>query len=133
MYKILMSTLFFSQLVYSQSITTSNLKCIFTEPFLSVDYSPQNGSLKVSILSGYEKIPHALHQNTMLSVGTPGEFLVKSFDGETLLSLTHDGRGSDGMSEIVYPVSAVIKGQAFSPLFQYGSALDVRGGCRFVK
>lgn len=93
------------------SATTSmavELKCQFTEPFVTVKYQTLTGEMEV-IAEYFESIPVIKGlENVMINSVTNTQLNVVNLSDEVLLQIIPDGKGSDGMSDRVFPYSAVL-------------------------
>lgn len=87
------------------------LTCHFTEPFLSITFDSQTGavtlvSADVTDPDTGKPIPEILAQGAKLRSVPPDDYQPKlklEKDGKTILELKLTGRGSDGMSENIFP------------------------------
>lgn len=89
------------------------LHCSFTEPFFTIDYDSATG--KVIYLSPNEVdddgklLPRTMAENAKIvreeASGEHEIFYLKAGE-ETLLTLKLTGRGSDGMSDMMFPFEA---------------------------
>jgi uncharacterized membrane protein len=122
-----------AQAVIVQSLQKNDVLCSFTEPFLTVRYSPIGRTIELAEdnLDDQPNIQGATSQSTSV----PGEVLVISHDRQIVLSLIQDGKGSNGMSDDIYPISAKLTTRGYLPLtYQQDSPqvrFDLFGGCRF--
>jgi hypothetical protein len=131
MKSVIVSLLLASSSVFAQSLPTATIKCVFTEPFLSVTYSiPQQSLIVKGLDSDSEKSREYSIQ--ILTVGVPGEFVALDSNGVELLKFSLDGRGSDGMSDEIYPISATLNLPAIDSTFSTPYN-QLSGGCRFAK
>lgn len=96
--------------------------CSFTEPFFTVTYDSESG---VITYVGAENFNEETGEFEPVILSTDGDFQAAAGDneyilvdgsGNTLMSLTLDFEGSDGMSDFIYPFTA-----------QFGESLF--GGC----
>jgi hypothetical protein len=95
------------------------LVCHFTEPFFSISYD--SGTGRVTMISADETdpdtgqpIPKVLAEGAKLRSARPEEgwqSLVLEKGGETILELRLTGRGSDGMSDDIFPFEALYGGR----------------------
>jgi uncharacterized membrane protein len=127
--KSLFTIMFFAtSSLFAQDLPMATIKCVFTEPFLSVTYSVPNKNLSVSIM-GEEQDQVRNFSIEILTVGSPGQYIAQDFHGNQLLKFTFDGQGSDGMSDEIYPISAILNLPALDNTF--GPPYDqLHGGCR---
>ncbi len=94
------------------SATTSmatELTCQFTEPFVTVKYQISTGEMTV-IADDFQSIPAIQGLDIVfVNAGEKNEqFNVLNSSKEVLLRIIPDGKGSDGMSDRVFPYSAVL-------------------------
>lgn len=82
------------------------IKCTFTEPFYTTTYSMAQQSLTVQGISGGTTIT----RNVSFQIMAAGRFEIRSLSGTVLQRLTLNNRGSDGMSDRVYPYSVRWRG-----------------------
>jgi uncharacterized membrane protein len=78
------------------------IKCYFTEPFLTLTYSTTESSLAVS-----DPEAEATERNVSLQIMGAGAFELWNAQNIAVLRLTLDNKGSDGMSDRIYPYSAM--------------------------
>ncbi|MFN8846731.1 MAG: hypothetical protein ACK5V3_05235 [Bdellovibrionales bacterium] len=115
--------------LFAQDLNTATIKCVFTEPFLSVTYSVPQKNLSVSFM-GQEQDQVRNFSVETLTVEFPGQYVAMDFHGNHLLKFTIDGKGSDGMSDEVYPISAILNLPSIDNTF--GPPYDqLHGGCYF--
>jgi hypothetical protein len=81
------------------------IKCYFTEPFATYVYSTTESTLTVSDLSA-EPTDSTLRNISLQIIGA-GALEFWNAQNTAVLRLTIDGKGSDGMSDRIYPYSAV--------------------------
>lgn len=94
-------------------LIAATLTCYFTEPFLQVKIDTTKEL--ATIFEYGEKSLEFPIQNL-----EPGDKVSTADFGPYTLVFTEDGQGSDGMSDVIYPYSAVLK--------QNGKN-DLHGGC----
>ncbi len=90
------------------SATTSmavEVTCQFTEPFVTVKYDIEKKQMQVAA-EYFENIP--VIENLDLKMVSFDRFDVVDASGSTSLQIIPDGKGSDGMSDRVFPYSAVL-------------------------
>lgn len=94
------------------------LECHFTEPFFTVTFDSATG--KVVLLSADETdpatgdpVPRTIAKGATLTAhpAQGWQELVLEGAGQTILTLKLTGRGSDGMSDRVYPFEALYGGR----------------------
>jgi uncharacterized membrane protein len=95
------------------------IKCFFTEPFFTIEYSTTSLRLKISGL----EIPTAEETQVSFQIKAAGLFELHSQEHEVLMTLTLSGKGSDGMSDKVFPYEATLNAKRLIP----GTH---RGGCQ---
>lgn len=78
------------------------IRCSFTEPFLSMTYSMTQSSIEIVTPDGNETVPSVSFQ-----ILGPGQFALWDKDEAPLVTLNLDYRGSDGMSDTIFPFSAI--------------------------
>lgn len=78
------------------------IRCSFTEPFLSMTYSMTQSSIEVVTPDGNETIADISFQ-----ILGPGQFALWDADRTPVVTLNLDYRGSDGMSDTIFPFSAI--------------------------
>lgn len=87
-------------LLLSTQVKAETFECIFTEPFVSINYSTKTE--KLGILDAVsEKLE--VKENVELKFSATGALTLKAGD-EVLATITQE-EGSDGMSDYVYPFS----------------------------
>lgn len=91
-------TVIVSLLVAAQS-EAEFIKCFFTEPFVESFYD-----LDTSILI-YRNLDSSsdTYKNVAFHIQGPGDFLLKTEEGQVLQELKLNFNGSDGMSDDIYP------------------------------
>ena len=78
------------------------IRCTFTEPFVSMTYSMTQSSIEVVTPDGSEAIASVSFQ-----ILGPGQFALWDAAEAAVVTLSLDYRGSDGMSDTIFPYSAV--------------------------
>lgn len=76
------------------------IKCIFTEPFITTIYSMSQSTL--TIQDPNLKSPKVL-KDVSFQIKAAGKFELVSKEGKILQKLDLNNKGSDGMSEHIYP------------------------------
>ena len=89
-------------LVVASAASADVIRCAFTEPFISMTYSMTQSTIDVVTPDGNESITGVSFQ-----ILGPGQFAFWDAAKAPVLTLSLDYRGSDGMSETIYPYSAV--------------------------
>lgn len=90
------------------------IKCFFTEPFITTTYSMVQQKLTwVDNVTGRSKTL----RNISFQIKGPGEFELMDADRNVIQSMVLDFRGSDGMSDLVYPYGV------------YWKTKDLHGAC----
>lgn len=77
------------------------IKCVFTEPFIDTTYSMVQQTLTVRT-AGDEKAPVVI-KNVSFQIKGPALFQLIAKDGSILQTLTLNNKGSNGMSDTIYP------------------------------
>lgn len=90
------------------------IRCTFTEPFISMTYSMTQSSIEVVTPDGNETIASVSFQ-----ILGPGQFALWDAAETALVTLSLDYRGSDGMSDTIFPYSAL----------RAAESGDQHGGC----
>jgi len=75
------------------------IKCVFTEPFVNTTYSTSQSSLTYDSAGAGKKVI----KNVSLQIKGAGLIDLVSKDGKVLQSLSITGKGSDGMSDRIFP------------------------------
>ena len=114
MFKILLGSAI--TVLSATSFALDKLTCNFTEPFITVQY---DANTKVVTKTGVENYDEAtddfiavvLSENAEIRLAAPDQVgiydLVDVATGTILLSMELNGNGTDGMSDQLYPFSAV--------------------------
>jgi uncharacterized membrane protein len=98
-----MKALFFiTALIVSTAAQADIIKCSFTEPFVEIQYSMTQSSLTVT--SADE--PTYVVKNVSLQILGAGYFELWNAQKNTVVQLSLDFNGSDGMSDYTYPYTA---------------------------
>ena len=92
-----------SLIVFSTAAKAETFKCVFTEPFFSFTYSTSKETLSINIM-GEKK---TIMKKVSFQIDAKGSYLLKSANGKLLATLTLDNNGSDGMSDYVFPFTAL--------------------------
>lgn len=107
--------------------TAENLYCTFTEPFISITFDGTTKNIeKVGPEDWNEKTEKfeskSLGKGKLVRVGDvtdyPSSYSLQNENGDTIVELTLNSAGTDGMSENTYPMSA-----------KYTSVSNLYGGC----
>jgi uncharacterized membrane protein len=77
------------------------IKCTFTEPFIDSTYSMTQSKLTYKDVDGKTTVI----KNVSFQIKSASEFVLLSKDGKVLQELSLDHKGSNGMSDVVYPYS----------------------------
>jgi len=95
-----MAKIFITALLMISSISHADvIKCSFTEPFVGTVYSMTQSTLTYS---DFEYKKHVI-KNVSFQIKEAGVFELVAKDGKVLQTLTLNHKGSDGMSDYVYP------------------------------
>lgn len=78
------------------------IKCMFTEPFVNMTYSMTQSRMVLVTPEGTETV-----DNVSFQILGPASFELRDANNAPLITLNLDNLGSDGMSDAVYPYSAV--------------------------
>lgn len=78
------------------------IKCVFTEPFINSSYSMTQSTLTYT---GTEASQNKVIKNVSFQIRSAGVFQLVSKEGKVLQTLVLNRKGSDGMSNVVYPYS----------------------------
>lgn len=114
-----MKALLATSLILLSSISQADvIKCTFTEPFIDTTYSMTQSTLSYK---DYEGIISVV-KNVSFQIKSAGVFELLSKDGKTLQILTLNNKGSDGMSDTIYPYEV----KDYSPVMTGNSGY---GGC----
>ena len=79
------------------------IKCSFTEPFITTSYDT---ALKRLAVTYDVEQRQRIHDRISMRELRPGAFELRGADGQVLLRVERTCRGSNGMSDRVYPYSA---------------------------
>jgi hypothetical protein len=79
------------------------IQCQFTEPFVTTVYNLSQRTLVVMPAAGQTEVI----KHVSLEMKAPGKFELVGPTGEVLQKLALTGKGSDGMSDRVYPFDVV--------------------------
>lgn len=93
--------------IFMASAQADIIKCSFTEPFINLEYSMTQSSLTVS---GADFATYTV-KNVSFQIFGPGSFELWNQNKNTVVTLQMDNNGSDGMSDYVYPYTAIYNGQ----------------------
>ena len=97
-----------------------SFECSFTEPFISIKYN--TATQKLTVKNEMEGTPADITTGVTYTIASSKKFLLKSSKGQLLATLVLNNKGSDGMSDFVYPYEIT------SPLGGPGANGGV-GGC----
>ncbi len=75
------------------------IKCLFTEPFVASVYDMSNSTLTYSALAANTTVIN----NVNFKIKSAGVFELVSIEGNVLQTLKLNFKGSDGMSDKVFP------------------------------
>lgn len=91
-------------LLLSLSAKADIIKCEFTEPFLTTTYSMAQQTLSY-VYEGTEKGDpvNQVIKNVSFQIKAAGVFELVGQDGVVIQTLTLNNKGSDGMSETIFP------------------------------
>ena len=94
------------------------IKCSFTEPFYNTQYSMAQQSLRMTHFDGTVTVI----KNVSFQIFDSGKFELWNKDNKLLMRLNLNYKGSNGMSDAIYPYTGI----AVRRLNNYGTH---RGGC----
>ncbi len=98
-----MKSLVVTSLLFIASISQADIiKCNFTEPFVDSVYSMTQSTLTYTI-AGEDVISPVVLKNVSFQIKEAGLFQLVSKEGKVLQTLTLNHKGSNGMSDAVYP------------------------------
>ncbi|AGH94414.1 hypothetical protein [Pseudobdellovibrio exovorus] len=117
MTKLLLSLMFMNPV--GNTADFQSLKCIFTEPFAVTTYNFQQQSLLTETPSLGRKPRQRLSSAISFQIRNTGAFSLVDADGRVLQELILNGKGSDGMSDRLYPYKVT----------RYWSQIQQVGGC----
>ena len=86
------------------------IRCVFTEPFLAVQYSTTT-----RILSSKGPDGEKSQSNVSFQIKAAGRFDLYSSSNRTLATLQLNYRGADGMSDKIYPYSVRLSAPTLYP------------------
>lgn len=118
---------------FAQEAEKDVLYCSFTEPFISITYDAATGKITENGPEHWDEekqefVPEVIAENGRFTVVKTDEYgYDKSFKlyddkGQVILEAALDFQGSDGMSDRVYPFSAIYHQGSFSG--------TLHGGCQ---
>lgn len=112
-----MKTILISLLLISTSLTAKAdiFRCTFTEPFFALQYSTTTRVLSVT---GPDL--NKSQSNVSFQIKGPRRFDLYSSTHQTLAILQLNNRGSDGMSDKIYPYSMRLSASGLVPGVQIG-------------
>ena len=114
MYKIILAATV--SLFSASSFALDTLTCGFTEPFITVEYDANTKVVTKSGVEDYNEVTGefvivVISENAEIRLSAPDQAgtydLVDVATGTVLLSMELNGNGTDGMSDQLYPFSAV--------------------------
>ena len=95
----------FVSLLFTGLVSQADIiKCHFTEPFISTQYSTTTNELVFD--SADSDFGLVTEKNVSFQIKGSALFELVSKDGKVLMKLTLNHKGSDGMSDVVYPYDA---------------------------
>lgn len=89
--------------VFSFSAQADIIKCTFTEPFISTEYSTTQSIL---VIENSSLGLTTTLKNVSFQIKAAGVFELVSKEGKVLQRLSLNNKGSDGMSDNIYPYEA---------------------------
>ncbi|MCK6597706.1 MAG: hypothetical protein L6Q37_05020 [Bdellovibrionaceae bacterium] len=87
----------------SFTIKADIISCSFTEPFVSTEYSMTQSTLTISAAGHDSNEEKTIIKNVSFQIKSEGSFELISKEGKVLQNLLLNYKGSDGMSDTVYP------------------------------
>lgn len=89
-----------SSIVMLASVSQADvIKCSFTEPFVNTTYSMTASTLTYKDFEGGKKVV----KNVSFQIKSAGVFELMDKKGKVLQTLTLTNKGSDGMSDTIFP------------------------------
>jgi hypothetical protein len=98
-----MKKLFIAVTFISVASHADIIKCSFTEPFVDSTYSMAQQSLTYRTPGADGKMQVKVIKNVSFQIKDAGKFEIVAKDGKVIQSLELNNKGSDGMSNIVFP------------------------------
>ena len=93
----------------SQMCLADSIVCSFTEPFVTSTYNIEDSTLTYS----EDGNGNMTFTNVTFEIKAPGEFSLVGSDGKLLQALYLNNKGSNGMSDTIYPYEV----RDYSPIF----------------
>ena len=90
-------------IVFSATAKAETFNCVFTEPFFSFTYSTSKETLSLNVMDEKKSVI----KKVSFQIDDKGSYLLKSATGKLLATLILDNNGSDGMSDYVFPFTAL--------------------------
>lgn len=103
-------------LVLTQDVSAATIRCVYTEPFINTVFTPRSKTVAVTRLGG---------PATKFRVDVRGDaasIRLTNARHAFRQTMSKDGKGSDGMSDNVFPYSATLS--------MKGTPSTLHGGCR---
>lgn len=95
-----MKKIFATALLLLSSVSQADvIKCTFTEPFIDTTYSMTQSTLTYKDMEGKKSVV----KNVSFQIKSAGVFELVSKDGKILQTLVLNYKGSNGMSDTIYP------------------------------
>ncbi len=92
----------------SQGAFADVIKCTFTEPFINTEYSMAQQTLTViDDFTQYPKKIRRVIKNVSFQIKGPGQFVLLNDKKKVVQNLTLSFKGSNGMSDTIYPYEVI--------------------------
>ena len=112
MKKLLLGSLLLMSCVSQADI----IKCVFTEPFVGSTYSMTQSTLTYKNIENKTQVI----KNVSFQIKAAGEFELVGKNGKVLQKISLNGKGSDGMSDRVFPYEVIDSGMGLMTANGYG-------------
>ncbi len=99
------------------SLRAETLTCVYTEPFVNTVY--KTGGRRLTLTQAVEKEVHQFRVSARIR---PADIELTNRPQALRQTMVRDGKGSDGMSDTVFPWSATLSWK--------GLSYRLHGGCR---
>lgn len=101
----LQSILLLAALTFTTTANADIFKCSFTEPFINIQYSTTTNEMTTAQFNG-EGEDVTVQKNVSFQIKGSNLFELLSADKKVLMKLNLNFKGSDGMSDTVFPYDA---------------------------
>lgn len=105
-----------SLILASSAAQADIIKCVFTEPLVGSTYSMSRSTLTYV---DFEQKKQEI-KNVSFQIKSAGVFELVSKEGKVLQTLTLNNKGSNGMSDTIYPFDVKDSGSEMMPQGNYG-------------